>query len=85
MQRLYRNIVGIWRPESATAKIALQFRFEIPSRFIFMKLDEIVLIPNHLHAIITIYQDSGAIDRDSVMIVFGNNCRAQRELISDSE
>jgi len=54
----FGNIVGTRRGAfsqlSEIGKIARRFYLEIPNRFLFVKLDEYIIMPNHIHGIIEI-------------------------------
>jgi REP element-mobilizing transposase RayT len=51
---LFGNIVGDKMVLSEDGKIAEKFWLEIPNHFLFVKLDQFVIMPNHIHGIINI-------------------------------
>ena len=53
-EMFFGNIVGGKMQLSEIGKIAKKFWLEIPNHFLFVKLDEFTIMPNHIHGIIQI-------------------------------
>lgn len=58
--KFFGDIIGGKMELSEIGKIAVKYWLEIPKHFSFIVLDEFVVMPNHVHGIITIdYGDDG--------------------------